>query len=118
MECGTTFVAKSAKRPLCSPCVARISKRIGKDKRRAMKRNAHVERIYRRKVYERDEWTCRICGEAVDRDAVVPHPRAPTLDPILPLALGGRHEYTNVQTAHFLCNSTKGARVTQLSFAA
>jgi 5-methylcytosine-specific restriction endonuclease McrA len=44
----------------------------------------------------------------VDRDA----------DHILPLKHGGRHEYSNVQTAHFLCNSTKGARITQLSFAA
>lgn len=76
------------------------------------------EPIFRRKVFERDDWTCRLCGKAVASDEVVPHPLAPTLDHIVPLALGGEHRYFNVQTAHFICNSRKSANVTQLSFAA
>jgi 5-methylcytosine-specific restriction endonuclease McrA len=43
----------------------------------------------------------------VKRDKVVPHPKAPVLDHILPLAQGGTHEPTNVQCAHFMCNSIK-----------
>jgi 5-methylcytosine-specific restriction endonuclease McrA len=77
-----------------------------------------AERIYRRKVYERDDWTCRLCLKPVDRDAVVPAPMAATLDHVVPLSLGGEHVYSNVQCAHFLCNSTKGANVVQLRFAA
>ena len=99
----------------CSPvCEKRESRRVRRDRKRAQ----HVERVFRLKVYERDGWTCRICRKPVDRGAEVPHPKAPTLDHILPIALGGLHEYVNVQTAHFICNSRKSANVSQLSFAA
>lgn len=74
--------------------------------------------IFRRKVFERDGWTCRICRKPVDREAKVPHPKAPTVDHVVPLALGGAHVYTNVQTAHFICNSRKSHHVIQLAFAA
>ncbi len=38
-------------------------------------------------------------------------PLAPVIDHIVPLDAGGLHEPANVQCAHFLCNSKKGARV-------
>jgi hypothetical protein len=85
-------------------------KREAKHRHRARKRSAFVAPVVRREVYERDGWRCQLCGRAVKRDADVPHPMAPTLDHIIPLAAGGTHEPTNVQTAHFLCNATKGAR--------
>jgi 5-methylcytosine-specific restriction endonuclease McrA len=66
-----------------------------------------VEPIYRRRVYERDGWRCGICHLPVKQDKVVPHPLAPTLDHIVPLAAGGAHSYANVQCAHFICNSLK-----------
>ena len=72
-----------------------------------LKRNAYVEDVWRSKVYERDGWKCQLCGKALKRDAVVPHPKAPTLDHIIPLSKGGTHEYANVQAAHFICNSIK-----------
>ena len=31
-----------------------------------------------------------------------------TIDHIVPLSKGGRHEYANVQPAHSLCNHVKG----------
>jgi len=40
----------------------------------------------------------------------VPHPLAPTIDHLIPLADGGSDSPANVATAHFLCNSTKGER--------
>jgi 5-methylcytosine-specific restriction endonuclease McrA len=61
-------------------------------------------------VYARDGWTCGLCGGAVERDEVVPHPLAPVVDHVISLANGGTHEPANVQCAHFLCNSRKGAR--------
>lgn len=68
------------------------------------------ERVWRHKVYVRDGWRCQLCGKPVKRDAAVPHPLAPVLDHVIPLAVGGTHEPANVQCAHFLCNSVKGDR--------
>ncbi|WP_261949456.1 HNH endonuclease [Rhodococcus sp. T9N] len=62
------------------------------------------------KIFERDRWQCHICNTRVKRDMVVPHPLAPTIDHLIPLAAGGTHEPANVATAHFLCNSRKGDR--------
>jgi 5-methylcytosine-specific restriction endonuclease McrA len=39
----------------------------------------------------------------------VPHPDAPTIDHLLPLCDGGDDVRANVQLAHFLCNSRRGA---------
>jgi len=71
----------------------------------------------RRATYERDGWICKLCGEPVDREAVAPHPLAPTIDHIVPLAkclsmfgldyVDGTH---NWQTAHYRCNCQKGKR--------
>lgn len=58
-------------------------------------------------VYKRDGWTCQICHEPVDPDAVVPAPLAPTIDHKIPLAAGGEHAPHNWQCAHFQCNSAK-----------
>jgi len=41
------------------------------------------------------------------RNAVVPHPKAPTIDHVIPLSKGGTHEPANVQLAHYYCNSIK-----------
>jgi 5-methylcytosine-specific restriction endonuclease McrA len=38
----------------------------------------------------------------------VPHPKAPTIDHIIPLAHGGDDTRANVQLAHFLCNASAG----------
>jgi len=44
---------------------------------------------------------------------VVPHPKAPTVDHIVPVSEGGDDTRANVQLAHFVCNSVKGARGSQ-----
>lgn len=80
--------------------------------RRGRKRDAFVERVSPTEVFERDGWKCQLCGESV-RPFVDPrHRLAPSLDHIVPLALGGKHERANVQCAHYGCNSAKQARVT------
>lgn len=61
----------------------------------------------RYEVHERDDWTCRICGDPVNREAKVPELDAPVIDHIIPLAAGGDHGPDNWQTAHFYCNSIK-----------
>lgn len=103
-RCSTWFVSDQPANRYCS---ARCAKGDARDRRRARQRQAFIARVYRRRIFERDRWHCRLCGKKVKRDAVVPHPLAPVLDHIIPLAKGGTHEPANVQCAHFLCNSRK-----------
>lgn len=118
--CGESFVAALLSTRYCSPtCSRRGYRDAGRQIRRKRKSFQTVERVFRQKVFERDDWTCRICNKPVDRAAEVPASLAPTVDHIVPLALGGEHAYRNVQTAHFICNSVKGANIAgQLAFAA
>lgn len=61
------------------------------------------------KVYERDHWQCKICGQPIDQQAEPCEPLSASVDHIVPLASGGTHTYANVQAAHFECNWRKGA---------
>ena len=113
LECGSTFKREYGdKRRHCSNTCkrkrTRRDKRNYKAKRRAQKKNAGtVERIDSRMVFKRDNWTCGICGEKIDRRTKFPHPRCAVLDHIIPLARGGTHTWNNVQCAHNECNGRK-----------
>lgn len=90
-------------------CSRRCTKRAERERRRAVKKNAYVEDVWRGRIFERDGWICQLCGKKVPRDRLAPHPLSASLDHIVPLAAGGTHEPANVQLAHFRCNSLKGA---------
>ena len=116
--CGTYFVVGVSHSGVGARfCSALCGKQASKARRRALQRDAFVEPVSPRRVFERDRWTCRLCGKRVQRDAKVPHPQAPVLDHIVPLAAGrdngGVHASWNVQCAHFLCNSVKSANYSQ-----
>lgn len=68
--------------------------------RRARIRNAWVEHVNRRVVYEMHGGRCGICGEFIGGSFDVDH--------IVPLSRGGVHSYANVQPAHPRCNQDKG----------
>lgn len=55
-------------------------------------------------VLERDGWTCRYCGRGRAQGAVL------HVDHVVPLALGGSNEDSNLVTACDLCNLGKSAR--------
>ena len=76
-----------------------------------MRRNAFVAPVDRATIYERDGYTCQLCGEQVDLDAEPLTPLAPVLDHIVPLSAGGTEEPGNVQLAHHRCNSLKRSRL-------
>lgn len=106
--CGEAFMSVAAtyeKRSLY--CSRTCGRRQSKGRRRAAQRGAYVADVYRRKIFERDGWRCQICRKAVLRSKAVPHPRAPTIDHIIPLARGGTHEPANAQLACFACNCLK-----------
>lgn len=110
--CGRCFCSRwtiSTCSPACTAVKKRYDKRQYEQCRRALMRGAFVANVSPRKIFERDGWECQLCGKAIKRDALVPHPLAPTIDHIVPLAAGGTHEPANAQAAHFMCNAMKGA---------
>lgn len=62
-------------------------------------------------VFRRDGWRCQTCGHST-RAHRFPHPRAATLDHIVPLSKGGEHTKANTQCLCFSCNTSKGNRAT------
>lgn len=106
-RCSIWFVFDQ---PANAYCSQRCSRADSRDRRRARERDAFVESVSRWKIFERDKWICQLCKRKVNRNAVVPHPRAPVIDHVIPLARLGTHEPANVQCAHFMCNSIKSDR--------
>lgn len=114
-ECGTTYIGRlnqsdsRARNVYCGPtCKNRYFARV----RRAQLRNVGMgDPVRRHEIYERDGYRCQLCNKPVKRDAVVPHPKAPVLDHIIPLGKNGTHEPANVQLAHFMCNSIKSDNI-------
>ena len=82
----------------------------GVHKRRATREGRAYERVSRAKVFERDDFTCQLCGDRLEMDAPRWHPKSPTIDHIVPLSTGGDHLYSNIQAACFRCNTSKGNR--------
>ena len=79
---------------------ANLDKRCDHEaRRRALKRGAPAERIYRAVVFERDAGRCHLCGKKVRGKW--------HLDHIVPLSQGGEHSYRNVAVAHPACNLRK-----------
>lgn len=64
-------------------------------------------------VFERDNWCCYICGDAVDPYATVPDHRAPTVDHVIALSAGGEHSDDNVRCSHFICNVRKSSETAE-----
>lgn len=83
------------------------------NRRRAKRLSAPNEKIDRAVVFERDNYTCKICLDPIDMDLKWPHRFSPTLDHIIPINKGGAHLYENLQAAHFTCNVSKGDRLPQ-----
>ena len=119
-HCGELFTlpGKSERRYCSDGCLvaSRVSRANPRQnqknmaRKRARRKAAFVEDVDPLALFERDGWRCHLCGRKCPRDARVPHPLAPTIDHIVPLAGGGEHSYRNTATAHFRCNVSKGAR--------
>lgn len=62
-------------------------------------------------IAQRDGYCCGLCGGTVDMEVPWPDRWAPTVDHVVPLVAGGDDTRANVQLAHFVCNSRKGARL-------
>lgn len=109
----------------CQTCKERLRKEANRKEKNRCGRN-HRQRARHhgvsympvpvKAVYERDGYRCQICRRRCLKLAMFSkadgriHPRSPTIDHIVPMACGGNHEPSNLQTACHACNSAKGAR--------
>lgn len=81
-----------------------------KHRRRVLARTEDADRFTAQEIFERDGWTCQLCGKHLDPAVKYPSNDSPSLDHIIPIALGGPHTLANVQAACMGCNRSKGAR--------
>lgn len=72
---------------------------------RCLKLGVPYGRVSVTQVFERDGWSCQICGQATPKHLRgAPADNAPTLDHKVPLSRGGGHTYSNVWCACRRCN--------------
>jgi hypothetical protein len=113
--CRACGQPKPIGRKLCDPCrdqANREAKRAARRRRKARERGARCEPYTLAEIAKRDRYRCRIpgCGKRVAMSRPVPHPKAPTIDHVVPLADSGEDTRANARLAHFLCNSMRGDR--------
>lgn len=116
--CGSMFIANSSCQKYCSrKCRNKEKSKARGYRSRARKYGVKYEiGITLKKVCERDNGICQICGEPVDWNDHSWNgsfgPDYPTIDHVLALANGGGHTWDNVQLAHAMCNSCKRDLIT------
>jgi hypothetical protein len=79
-------------------------------RRMALKLAVPSEPYTTAEIAARDGYRCGLCRRAVDMKKKWPDPKSPSIDHIVPFALGGDDTRANVQLAHFGCNAGKQAR--------
>lgn len=117
-DCGVSVMSLRS-RLRCDRCAKRHTKkqdkkRLGKcgidrARKRGLPRDYSVTSI---RVFMRDGWRCQLCGVSTPRRLRGKQsPQSPEVDHIIPIAMGGGHVWSNVQTACRACNAAKGASV-------
>lgn len=104
IRCGEKVIGRGPV-SYCNPC--------GHEVRKRSQKGNWITKDRRLALYERDAWTCQLCGDPIDRNAQPGTRGYPTLDHIEPqsLALIPDHSDRNLRTAHLSCNSKRGNRV-------
>jgi len=126
VQCGKTFTPATGKNILCGEGCRRkqqrlqaknspnrrVGRALEKVARRAILKSAMVERVDPVEVFSRDRWICQLCHKRTPKKLKGTNDlRAPTLDHITPLVLGGDHSYRNCQCACRDCNNKKSAKL-------
>lgn len=113
LSCQTEVVAP---RKRCAPCAEiRVAEQYAEKcrRRRVLKRGGSAEPYTLIEIARRDRNRCQLCRRKVDLTVQWPDPKSPSIDHVIPVSEGGDDTKTNVQLAHFGCNSGKGARGSQ-----
>lgn len=120
MNCGNIFMTEfKGLRNFCSDdCKVRYFKERKHQRNRHRLDGIIIDNdITLTKLSIRDGGTCKLCGDPIDWNdykidsagSWIAGARYPSIDHIYPICMGGKHEWSNVQLAHFLCNRLKGA---------
>ena len=116
--CGKEYHSQYLNAKYCSKRCKR--KATGKDnasiRKRCKKYGVYYDpTVTRKRVLERDNYTCQICGKICNPDDTTWGtfgPDFPTIDHVIPLAKGGTHTIENTQCACAMCNSYKRDLIT------
>jgi 5-methylcytosine-specific restriction endonuclease McrA len=113
-SCGEQFESTHnilKKKSVCNLCVSSSHKARSSAIRRSRMALVKVERVYRKKVWDRDGWKCLMCGIAVNLNQDSNSKSYPTIDHIVPVSKGGNHTMDNVMLLCRSCNSVKGNKI-------
>ena len=66
-----------------------------------------VPQIKKRRILERDRYTCRYCGYDMSLHYPYPHLRMITIDHVIPKISGGTDRDDNLVTSCYSCNNRK-----------
>jgi len=118
-RCGTALYRELAKeirgsKTYCAECAKLISKAQGKVsrvKRRHQCEATRIQLIISIDVFMRDKWKCQLCGCDVDELGDTNKDNYANLDHVIPLAKGGHHILSNVQTLCRKCNIIKSDKM-------
>lgn len=103
-SCGAAIPAT---RHRCDACLKQ-TRRNQKRREKARKRESVISEPYTlAEIAERDRYRCGLCRKRVTMTKSVPHPKAPTIDHIIPWSVSKDDSRANVQLAHFSCNWMK-----------
>ncbi len=115
VECGAEFTPSrnDCRRKFCSAiCREKNERRAEQTRRRARKTGVAADRIDPIEVFNKYGWRCYLCGISTPREMCGTNDaRAPTLDHIVPLGLGGTHTESNVACACRDCNTRKSDKM-------
>ena len=110
--CGGLFF--SSTRKYCSDeCSKKVLNGRYNAKKRIRNKNALTEEsktINVKRLYERDNGICWICGGRCDIGADSNANEYPSIDHVVPVSMGGKDEWSNIKLAHRICNSRRGTK--------
>lgn len=107
--CDVAFV-KATTFSIPRTCSDRCAKRLATAVAEVRKGRFQITPARRARLYRRDNWTCQLCFEPIDRNAPSGSTWAPSLDHIVPQSQAPipDHSDANLRTAHMWCNSVRG----------
>lgn len=107
--CGNTFTAEVWGKSITPLCCSTLCTKRRQWAKKGQTSNWIVPRR-RYAIYERDNWTCQLCGEPVDKTLHYSHDWAASLDHIVPRShqLVPDHSSSNLRLAHRWCNAVLG----------
>lgn len=110
------YASKYREGGYCKPCADEVQRlksnsKVGDNLARARKFGVARRYFNELHILERDGWRCQLCGVSTPkRLRGTRDDRAPELDHIVPLSVGGAHLPENVQCACRRCNQQKRAK--------